>query len=196
MKNESNHVYSIGNWAQKAGKATGVVTTTRVTHASPAGVYAHTANRDWESDTDVVKDNANPTECSDIASQLVYGETGLNLNVVMGGGRRNFIPKEIKDEEGQNGSRSDGQNLIEDWEKLRSMRGQNAKYIWHKKDLVNITQYDNVLGLFESDHCKYNLDTNTETEPTLAEMTSAAIKILEKNENGYFLFVEGNITFI
>ena len=35
---EKNHLESIARWAQKAGKATGFVTNTRVTHASPAGL--------------------------------------------------------------------------------------------------------------------------------------------------------------
>ncbi|PSN45949.1 hypothetical protein C0J52_16536 [Blattella germanica] len=54
MKNTSNHVSSVLHWSQKAGKSTGIVTTTTVTHASPSGNYAHTANRNWESPDDVV----------------------------------------------------------------------------------------------------------------------------------------------
>ncbi|TMW39322.1 hypothetical protein DOY81_015599, partial [Sarcophaga bullata] len=46
----ANHVSSIAAWAKKAGKSTGFVTTTTLTHASPAGMYAHTANRFWECD--------------------------------------------------------------------------------------------------------------------------------------------------
>lgn len=57
MLNTTNHVYSIAHWAQLAGKSTGIVTTTRVTHASPSGTFAHTAERDWECDTDVAKGN-------------------------------------------------------------------------------------------------------------------------------------------
>lgn len=72
--NRTNHVYSIGKWAQDAGKATGVVTTTRVTHASPAGLYAHTSFRDWESDADVLAERQDPNKCPDIASQLIFGK--------------------------------------------------------------------------------------------------------------------------
>ncbi|RWS19425.1 alkaline phosphatase-like protein, partial [Leptotrombidium deliense] len=59
-KISSNRVTSIIHWAQKAGKATGVVTSTRVTHATPAVTYAHSASRKWEHDT-------NGTTCKDIA---------------------------------------------------------------------------------------------------------------------------------
>lgn len=74
MNDKKNHVDSIAKWAQEAGMATGLVTTTRVTHASPSGVYAHVAFRDWECDTNVTKDNQDPKKCQDIASQLIYGK--------------------------------------------------------------------------------------------------------------------------
>ncbi|EDW30025.1 GL22548 [Drosophila persimilis] len=50
-----NRLSSIAAWAMKGRKSAGVVTTTRITHASPAGVYAHTSNRDFESDFDAKK---------------------------------------------------------------------------------------------------------------------------------------------
>lgn len=71
-------------WAQWAGKATGIVTTTRVTHASPAGAYAHTAHRDWESDVDMIekaKGKTNITQCQDIAKQLITSDPGKNFKV-------------------------------------------------------------------------------------------------------------------
>lgn len=76
-----NRVDTLLKWAQDAGKVTGVVTTTRITHASPAGNYAHTAERDYESDADVLEKNANPEECVDIARQLVHSEPGKNIKV-------------------------------------------------------------------------------------------------------------------
>lgn len=48
----------------------GVVTTTRVQHASPAGAYAHTVNRNWYSDTNVLA-SARREGCKDIATQLI-----------------------------------------------------------------------------------------------------------------------------
>ncbi len=48
---ETNHMSeSILEAAMKAGKATGIVTTARVTHASPAGCYAHVTDRHFEND--------------------------------------------------------------------------------------------------------------------------------------------------
>lgn len=61
--------------------ATGIVTTTRITHATPAGAYAHVANRDWEDDTYVKADGQDPETCDDIAEQLVYNPTAQKFDV-------------------------------------------------------------------------------------------------------------------
>jgi alkaline phosphatase len=72
--------------AEERGLATGVISTARLTHATPAGVYAHTPHRDWENDTQA-KDG-----CVDIARQLVEWQAGDGLEVALGGGRANFLP--------------------------------------------------------------------------------------------------------
>lgn len=190
--NTDNHVHSIARWMQLANKRTGLVTTTRVTHASPAGIYAHVANRDWECDADVEDSNVDPNICKDIAYQAVYGEAAENLNVILGGGRGWFLPNNVMDEEGKQGRRKDKQNLIESWLRQKENRDQRAEYVWDRDGLLSVdndTEY--LLGLFENSHCLYNLESNMTTEPTLAEMTEAAIKILSKGKNGFFLFVEG-----
>ncbi|KAF7994404.1 hypothetical protein HCN44_003876 [Aphidius gifuensis] len=194
--NKTNHVDSILKWAQDHGKSAGIVTTTRVTHASPAGGYAHSANRDWESDNDMLKKSKNrKTKCKDIATQLITQDPGNKFSVIMGGGRRGFIPKELIDEEGKRGHRQDNINLIDEWKKDKANRGLNYLYGWNKTMIDEINQhpekYDSVLGLFESSHMKYHLEASPDTEPTLAEMTEAAIKILSKNKEGFVLFVEG-----
>ncbi|CAG0882919.1 unnamed protein product [Darwinula stevensoni] len=63
---------------------TGLVTTTRVTHATPAALYAHVPNRNWECDTKIpreVHDSVAGGECKDIARQLVEERPGQNLRV-------------------------------------------------------------------------------------------------------------------
>lgn len=59
----------------------GLVTTTKVTHASPAGVYAHTANRNWENNQILLDMGGNPEFCTDIAKQLINGDVGKKLKV-------------------------------------------------------------------------------------------------------------------
>ena len=82
---EQGKLTTIMEWAQKAGKGTGFVTTTRVTHATPAALYARTPIREFECDSSV------PTmykeKIADIARQLVENEPGNRLNVILGGGR-------------------------------------------------------------------------------------------------------------
>uniref|UniRef100_A0A6P7GCX8 alkaline phosphatase n=1 Tax=Diabrotica virgifera virgifera TaxID=50390 RepID=A0A6P7GCX8_DIAVI len=192
MNDPNNHVESIARLFQLKNKRTGLVTTTRVTHASPAGVYAHTANRHWESDTDVLDDHENPKECEDIAHQLVFGETGKNLNVILGGGRKKFIPAYVKDEEGKRGHRSDHLDLIRLWMEQKETMKASYEYVWNKEQLLNLrndTEY--LLGLFEPNHMPYNLERDNETDPSLEEMTEAAIEVLQRGPEGYFLFVEG-----
>lgn len=48
-------------------------------------------------------------------------------------------------------------------------------------------------GLFEPADMKYNLVRNTTLDPSLTEMVEAAITILNRNPNGFYLFVEGNL---
>jgi alkaline phosphatase len=58
------------------------VTTTRVTHATPSGTYAHVANRDWEDDyAQSLDDGVDSTTCDDIAEQLVRNSPGKNFKV-------------------------------------------------------------------------------------------------------------------
>ncbi|KAL0275007.1 UNVERIFIED_CONTAM: hypothetical protein PYX00_002999 [Menopon gallinae] len=191
MRNESNHVLSLAKWAQDAGKSTGLVTTTRVTHASPAGLYAHVSERGWEEDGAVSSDGFNSVDCPDIAQQLIFNNPGKNINVIMGGGRRNFFPYDKTDSQGHKGRRRDGQNLIELWKLDKIKKNASYAYVTNRSELLSLKfspQY--LLGLFSPSHMEYHLEEKT-NEPTLEEMTVAAIKHLQKNPRGYFLFVEG-----
>lgn len=158
---------SIATWAQKAGKATGIVTTSRITHASPTGTYGHVANREWECDADVSLYNNDPKTCQDIASQLVYNDPGKSFKVIFGGGRKKFLPKSFKFLNGESGQRNDGVNLIKEW--LQNKKG-NAKFIYDKKGLqeLDFNKTDYVMGLFESNHMKFHLDANHNVQPTVS----------------------------
>ena len=195
---KAHHTESIASWAQKSCKSTGLVTTTRVTHASPAGVYGHTSRRGNENDAAIYarcKGTEMP-EPVDLATQLIYNEEAQKFKVILGGGRGQFINSTVMDEEGIAGKRSDGKNLINEWKQERKKTG-NASYIWNKHQLneIDFAKTDYLLGLFDNDHCAFYLDTinnNKQNEkPSLADMTVAAIKMLSKDDNGYFLFVEG-----
>lgn len=118
---ESNRIDSIFKYAQNAKKSTGVITTTRVTHATPAASYAHSASRYWESDVGTADG------CDDIALQLIHGEIGANLHVVMGGGRRHFLPTD-----GNAGLRTDCRDLISEYKDLQEKNGHRALVVQNK----------------------------------------------------------------
>ncbi|EDV96437.1 GH16243 [Drosophila grimshawi] len=189
----STHTESIAQWAQEARKWTGLVTTARVTHASPAGVYAHVADRKWEHDGKVTKDGCSAELNIDIARQLVESPVGKNLRVVLGGGRANFRDKSMADEEGYAGKRTDGRDLIKDWQEDKQQQGADAHYVWSRSGLYNVdlSKTDYLLGLFDASHCSYHAEREHD-EPSLSEMTEAAIDVLSRSENGYFLFVESS----
>lgn len=182
---KGNGVETLAELAKSKGKAAGVVTTTRVTHATPAGAYAHTAYRDWEGDTDMPVE-ALQGGCKDIARQLIEAPDALRLDVVMGGGRSRFLP------DGNDvGKRGDGRDLTAEWLKAE---GANSAYVTTVDQLKAIDpRTSHVLGLFAPEHLPYEVERPVlgQGVPTLAEMATAAVDVLSKNPNGYFLMVEG-----
>ncbi|CAI5776074.1 alkaline phosphatase-like [Podarcis lilfordi] len=182
-----NEVHSVLHRATLSGKSVGIVTTTRVQHASPAAAYAHSASREWYGDVNMSKEAASQG-CKDIAYQLVHN---TDINVILGGGRKFMMPRNMSDPEHpkQNGTRKDGLNLIEMW--LSNRMG--AQYVWNKTGLASVNENttNHLMGLFEPHDMAYELDRDNNTDPSIVEMTEKAIRILRRNPNGFFLFVEG-----
>lgn len=193
-------VRCIGEWAMAEGKSVGLVTNMRVTHATPAPLYAHSPDRWWEYDGKI-KSPKDRSLCKDIARQLVEDYPGKNIQVVLGGGREVMMPNNTFDEEypEKRGKRGDERRLIETWMEHKKENKLRHKYVWNKKefDKVNPSKVDYLLGLFEPAHMYDVTDKDEKSqnydEPTLAEMTEKAIKILSKNPNGFFLLVEGGL---
>ncbi|NXL10294.1 PPBT protein, partial [Mesembrinibis cayennensis] len=150
---KGQEVTSILRWAKDGGKAVGIVTTTRVTHATPSAAYAHSANRDWYSDGEMPPD-ALEGGCKDIARQLV--ENIPDIEVILGGGRKYMFPKNASDveyphEDKHRGTRLDRRDLVQAWHDAKPP-GKVAKYVWHRRDLLalNLSRVDFLLG--ESRH--------------------------------------------
>lgn len=79
---DKKYTYRPLHRAESRVLSTGVVTSTRVTHATPASTYAHVANRDWECDGSITaEDMEKCPELKDIARQLIEDEPGFSLNV-------------------------------------------------------------------------------------------------------------------
>jgi alkaline phosphatase len=184
---------TLAELAEIAGMSTGAITTTRITHATPAAAYAHSAGRDWESDADMKAEDI-AMGCVDIARQLVEMRYGDGLEVAMGGGRAQFLPESASDPEYPNkkGARKDSRNLIDAW---RARYGETGAYVWNQHQLqsLNLAKTKHVLALFEPSHMQFEADRVRDRagEPSLAEMTFKAISILKQNPNGFFLLVEG-----
>ncbi|XP_059157620.1 alkaline phosphatase-like [Physella acuta] len=188
------NVDSILRWSARAGKTTGVVTTTRITHATPAGAYAHCPNRDWETDRDIPDTER---DCADVALQLIT--QNQDIQVLMGGGRANFYPEGHPDPDPDpkfntsEVSRLDGRNLVEEWIHDKQAKKLRHKFVYNKRGLdnVDVGETDFLLGLFKQGHMSYDAARDQSKEPSLRQMVEKAIGILRKNKQGFFLLVEG-----
>jgi len=175
-----NALTPITRMMSDAGKATGIISTARITHATPASGFAQSADRNFEDDSGLPEG----CEVPDIATQLVTAMSEGWVDIAMGGGRRHFLPAEVTDEEGQAGRRTDGVNLIE------QAQAAGARYVFDDASFADVGSLDDgpILGLFESSHMQYEYDRTG--EPSLAEMVEASIGALQGAEQGFFLEVE------
>ena len=199
-----NTLVSALHLAEIAGKSTGVVSTARLTHATPAAAYAQSPERNWEDISDMPAEEA-ALGCEDIASQLVNLEDNLEtrfsnidvdgLEVAMGGGRRHFLPKDATynsaDAQSEiEGDRTDGVDLTAVWQ----AKYPTGDYIIDQAgfDAINPETSTHLLGLFNESHMQYEADRANDIagEPSLSEMTEKAIALLDNNEKGFFLTVE------
>ena len=75
--------------AKAAGKSVGIISTARITHATPAAMYGHAASRSLEAD----KDMQGPFEgCDSLAAQLVES----HADIVLGGGSKEFTEAQLE----------------------------------------------------------------------------------------------------
>lgn len=106
-----------------------------------------------------------------LSEQQVYQE----LDVVLGGGGYYFTPE----------GRGDGEDLVEELKNL------GYDYITTPEEMKNTTS-DKIWGMFADKDLAYDMDRNEDEQPSIAEMTEKAIETLSKNEDGFFLLVEGS----
>ena len=165
--------------ASAKGKATGAVSTARLTHATPAATYAHVCHRGAE---------------YEIARQAVPGGAGYNVRLdngvdVLMGGISHYWRPYVAGSRPQ--GRPDGRDLVAELQ---------AKGYTFVNDLATLNAAPaapgvRLIGLFDfaeaQGHMSYELDRDPTKEPSLAQMTAKAIDVLAKNPNGYFLMVEG-----
>ncbi|KAI9216280.1 alkaline-phosphatase-like protein [Blastocladiella britannica] len=165
--------------AKLAGYKTGIIVTSRITHATPASFNSHVLWRDYE---------------NDIAEQQI-GAGGLPASLSrathlqLGGGRRHFVP------------RSDPESVREDdRDLLAEARSRGMRVLTTRRDfdaLVSSSQLP-AIGVFTPDHMSYNIDADRSVEPTLAEMTRKGLALLrnatlaDPDAPGFMVMIEGS----
>ncbi|MEN8792459.1 MAG: alkaline phosphatase [Lentimonas sp.] len=154
------------SYAKAAGKATGLVTSCTVTHATPAGFSANVKQRGQE---------------KDIAQQ--YLDRGID--VILGGGSSNFVYKASTDK----GVTRPAANLIPDF------KAKGYQVIRDRKALTAAKGQSKLLGLFSAGHIPFAIDRKNDASlkgvPSLLEMFSAALASLSASKDGFVLQVEG-----
>jgi len=157
--------------AQEKGMATGVITSTRITHATPAVFYSHHASRNAE---------------NEIAEQLVNAE----VDFIAGGGYRHFVPQ---DGTFGKSKREDDRNLLAEME----AKGYTV-FLGNENNAFQKYQpqsSDKVVALLTYTHLPYEVDRVNNPElknlPSLDELTEKAIDLLSADNDGFFLMVEG-----
>lgn len=173
-----NELTTFADLAEAKGKSVGIVSTARVTHATPAAVYSRTANRNWE---DTLPEGC--TQQKDIASQMIDAMTSGQLDIVLGGGARYFVPKGAATPNGGKGHRKDGKDLLAD------VAGAGIQYAANKTEFDALDMSKPILGLWTDSHTSYEADRPA-TEPSLTDMTRKAIEFLSQNDQGYYLEIE------
>jgi len=161
-------VASILEAAKLDKKATGLVATSRITHATPAAFACHIQDRGWD---------------NDIMEHIVYN----NLDVVFGGGKRHLLPGSACDNAVEGGKRTDCENLLD----VLTERG--VTFVETRDDMMNLTDGP-AWGLFNMSHMQPDIDRHyfAPEEPSIAEMTAKAIELLTQDKDGFFLMVEGS----
>jgi alkaline phosphatase len=171
-ENNGSAPQTILELAKAAGRAVGAITTTELTHATPASTFSHVCNR-----------NAAYT----IAQQIVPGGAGYNprlrdgVDVLMGGGRPHFTPFDAK---ANPHGRADGRDL------LAEFKARGYFVAATRADMMSALPNRKFVGIYADSHLDY-ATVRKPTQPTLAEMTGKSIELLSTNPKGFFLMVEG-----
>ncbi|WP_411333022.1 alkaline phosphatase [Metabacillus indicus] len=148
--------------AKLSGKATGIISTSEIQHATPAAFSSHASHRG---------------EYDNIAEQQIYQD----IDVVLGGGKDSLTTGTAKN------SRKDGENLV----KVAEDRGydiiESREELLNSRSSKLWGAFAPAALAYDMDR-----ETTNPNEPTLAEMTKKGISTLSKDKDGFFLMVEGS----
>ncbi|GKX28235.1 alkaline phosphatase [Vallitalea longa] len=177
---EGNNLKTLIEGAEEKGMATGLVTTTRITHATPAVFASHNESRGNE---------------NDIAAD--YLDSGIDY--IVGGGVRHFLPTNFTDIQTDafggkiSSKRKDDRNILAEFIKA----GYKVRYGLKGAEEFRgetLKKGDKYLNLFTTSHLPYTIDDDNDTQfyvPSLADITDKGIELLSKDEDGFFFMIEG-----
>ena len=174
-----NNVTTLIDAAEAKGMATGIITTTRLTHATPAAFVAHNISRYNE-------------------AEIALDFLASDVEFLAGGGIRYFIPSNsnsrLKDVRGNDlySKRKDKIDLVRKFEKkgYRTFIGMQGATEFTKAD---ITKLEKVLALFDNSHLPYEIERRHKykTVPSLARILESGIEVLQQDPDGFFMVIEG-----
>ncbi|KAJ2756302.1 vacuolar alkaline phosphatase [Coemansia pectinata] len=159
------------------GMYTGLVATSRITHATPASFSAHVTHRDME----------------DLIAEYQIGNYSLGpvVDLMFGGGRCHFMPNTHANVS----CRMDARDL---WSEAQAagFHTLSTRKQFDALDLHGAAKSLPILGAFAPSHMEYEIDRDATTQPSLAEMSAKALGILDaatkKKNAGFFLMIEGS----
>jgi alkaline phosphatase len=181
-------------YAEEQGMATGVVTSVEFSHATPAGFVAHNISRN---------------NYADIANEMIYDSA---LEVIMGCGSPDYdndgIPADkttkyvggdstftdLTDDYKVTGADSNGDGIPDDWTVIRSLdeflamaEGETPERVIGLPYVYQTLQQSRGGDEFAEPYAVPHI----QSVPTLDEMTEAALNVLDNDDDGFFLMVEG-----
>jgi alkaline phosphatase len=166
INGDGKPIKSIVDFAREYGRATGLVTDTKLTDATSAAFYAHTSE---------------PSDIEKIAADFV--DRG-NIDIAMGGGAAHFIPAT------KGGERQDTRDL------LLELRGNGFDIVRTRTELETIPAWrrPKLFGVFSSDDLAFtNQVEQRGQQPSLSDMVRRAIQLLQYNAGGYLLVVDAGL---
>jgi alkaline phosphatase len=152
--------------AHARGRATGLITNTRLSDATNAAFYTH---------------RGNPDDRDEIAREFAEGN---KIDIAMGGGLAEFLP------EAKGGERSDGRDL------LLELRRKGFDVIRTRAELEGIPawQRPKLFGAFANQEMAFVNELEARKEqPSLPDMVRRAIELLQYNPGGYLLVVDAGL---
>lgn len=165
---DGRNVKTIIEAAEEKGMATGIVSTTRLTHATPAVFASHNPDRNAE-------------------NEIAYDFLDSGVDYFAGGGYRHFVPQNW---EWGKSKRKDNINVAQEFYK------QGYEIFLTDYDTPKFREFspegeEKVFAAFTYSHMPYEIDRDPAKIPSIAEMTKKGIEVLEKYDNGFIMMVEG-----